>query len=192
MKINSAEFVVSVANKRDIKSFDLPEFAFVGRSNVGKSSLINALTNRKKLAKASSTPGRTRLINYFKINSQFILVDLPGYGYALASKQEQAKWQELIGTYLEGSENLKRVFVLVDIRHEPSDKDVLMINYLHHYNIPFNIIATKADKISKGQYEKHKTLIANTLEVGRDDIIISSADQHRGLEQILAIIESLL
>ena len=192
MKINSAEFVVSVANKRDIKNFDLPEFAFVGRSNVGKSSLINALTNRKKLAKASSTPGRTRLINYFKINSQFMLVDLPGYGYALASKQEQSRWQELIGTYLESSTNLKRVFVLVDIRHEPNDKDKLMINYLHYYNIPFNIIATKADKVSKGQYDKQKIVIANTLEVGRDDIIISSADTKSGLEQILSIIESLL
>ncbi len=192
MIIKNAEFVVSIAKKQDLKDFGMPEFAFVGRSNVGKSSLINALTNRKKLAKASSTPGRTRLINYFKINNSFMFVDLPGYGYALAGKEEQAKWQELIGAYLENSKQLKRVFVLVDIRHEPNERDKIMLNYLFYYNIPFNVIATKADKISKAQIEKQKTLIANTLEVGRDDIVVVSANEKRGIDNVLDIIESLM
>ncbi len=192
MIIKSAEFIKSIANSENLGGLDLPEFAFVGRSNVGKSSLINSITNRKKLAKASSTPGRTRLINIFKINSQFYLVDLPGYGFAQASKQEQASWQKLIGTYLENSKNLKRVFVLVDIRHEPSEKDKLMLSYLYTYNIPFNIIATKADKISRGQINKQVSLIANTLGVGLGDIIVTSAQDKKGNEKIFEIIENLI
>lgn len=192
MLIKSADFVTSVASKDKLTDYGLPEFAFVGRSNVGKSSLINALTNRKKLAKASSTPGRTRLINYFNINKSFMFVDLPGYGFALASKTEQEKWQELIGTYLEHSENLKRVFVLVDIRHEPSSKDIDMLKYLYFYNIQFNILATKADKIPRGQIDRQITLIANTLGVGKDDVIAVSAENKRGLDSVWNLVESLI
>ena len=130
MIIKSAEFKVSVASADKIPDLGLPEFAFVGRSNVGKSSLINALCNRSKLARTSSLPGRTRLINYFEINKEVMLVDLPGYGFAKASKIEQEKWQSLIGEYLMHNKNLKKVFVLLDIRHEPNEKDEDMINYL--------------------------------------------------------------
>ncbi len=192
MIIKSADFIKSIASSGALYDLQLPEFAFVGRSNVGKSSLINSLTNRKKLAKASSTPGRTRLINLFLINKSFYFVDLPGYGFAKASKQEQASWQELIGAYLENSSNLKRVFVLVDIRHTPTDKDLLMLNYLYQYNIPFNIVATKADKLSKSQINKQVLNIANTLNVGFNDIIVSSAIDKKGNDKILEIIENLL
>lgn len=192
MVIKTAEFVRSVANPSDLKTLDLPEFAFVGRSNVGKSSLINSLTNKKKLAKASSTPGRTRLVNIFRINNAFNFIDLPGYGFAQASKAEQARWQTLIGSYLENSENLRRVFVLVDIRHEPSEKDKLMLSYLYTYNIPFNIVATKADKIARGQVNKQLSLIASTLGVGIGDIIVSSNEDKRGNAQILEIMENLI
>ena len=192
MIIKSAEFVTSVASQSKLQDFGLPEFAFVGRSNVGKSSLINALTNRKKLAKASSTPGRTRLINFFRINNAFMFVDLPGYGYALASKAEQSQWQGLIGTYLEYSTSLRRVFVLVDIRHEPSEKDKQMLEYLYYYNQPFSVIATKADKIARGQIDKHLTIIANTLGIGKDNIIPASAETGYGLDKIRDLIENLV
>ncbi len=192
MIIKSAEFVTSVASQQKLQDFGLPEFAFVGRSNVGKSSLINALTNRKKLAKASSTPGRTRLINFFRINNAFMFVDLPGYGYALASKAEQSQWQGLIGTYLEYSTSLRRVFVLVDIRHEPSEKDKQMLEYLYYYNQPFSVIATKADKIARGQIDKHLTIIANTLGIGKDNIIPASAETGYGLDKIRDLIENLV
>lgn len=191
MIIKSAEFVTSVAGVGQLKDFGLPEFAFVGRSNVGKSSLINAMTKRNKLAKASSTPGRTRLINYFNINNELMLVDLPGYGFAQASKQEQAKWQKLIGTYLECSQNLKRVFVLVDIRHKPNEKDKQMLEYLYYYNIPFSVIATKLDKISRGQIDKHITIIANELSIGKDNILPISSQDKRGIDKIWAEIENI-
>ena len=192
MIIKSAEFVTSIANSKNLQKLDASEFAFVGRSNVGKSSLINSLTNRKKLAKASSTPGRTRLINIFKVNNSFYLVDLPGYGFAQASKKEQAGWQQLIGTYLENSQNLKRVFVLVDIRHQPNERDKLMLQYLYTYNIPFNIVATKADKLSKNQINKNVSIIANELQVGVADIIISSSQDKIGNDKILNIINELI
>lgn len=191
MIIKSAEFVTSVAGVGQLKDFGLPEFAFVGRSNVGKSSLINAMTKRNKLAKASSTPGRTRLINYFNINNELMLVDLPGYGFAQASKQEQAKWQKLIGTYLECSQNLKRVFVLVDIRHKPNEKDKQMLEYLYYYNIPFSVIATKLDKIPRGQIDKHITIIANELSIGKDNILLISSQDKRGIDKIWAEIENI-
>ncbi len=192
MIIKSAEFVRSVANPNDLSVYSVPEFAFVGRSNVGKSSLINSLANKKKLAKTSSTPGRTKLINIFKINNAFHLIDLPGYGFAQASKSEQASWQGLIGSYLENSANLRRVFVLVDIRHEPTEKDKLMLSYLYTYNIPFNIVATKADKIARGQINKQVSLIANTLGVGIDDIIVTSNMDKTGNSKILDLIENLM
>lgn len=192
MKIKSAEFITSVADPRKLEQLDKPEFAFVGRSNVGKSSLINALVNQKKLAKASSTPGRTRLINIFEINKEFYFIDLPGYGFAEASKSEQASWQKLIGSYFENTINLKRVFVLVDIRHEPTKNDLLMLKYLYAYNLPFNIIATKSDKISRGQINKHISIIANALGVGTADIIVTSNVDKVGIDKIYEIIESLI
>lgn len=193
MIVKSAEFVTSVSKASGVAEFDnLPQFTFVGRSNVGKSSLINYLTNRKSLAKTSSTPGRTRLINFFKLNNEFYFVDLPGYGFAQASKTEQSQWQSLIGGYLQNTNMLKMVFVLVDIRHEPSKLDKQMVDYLYQLQIPFTIVATKADKIGKSLIAKNVRIIANTLGVGSGDVLWVSAEKKQGAEKILEKIEKLL
>ena len=185
MLVKNAEFVTSVgiSNVNKLREFTLPEIAFVGRSNVGKSSLINYLANRKKLAKTSSTPGRTRLVNYFLINKEFYFVDLPGYGFAQASKKEQAEWQSLIGGYLENSPNLKHIYVLVDIRHIPSDKDKLMLKYLYTYQIPFSVLATKLDKINRSEINKQISILASTLGLGIGDIIPVSSEKRIGAKK---------
>ena len=155
MEIGSAEFVISNTDVKKCPAGNSPEYAFIGRSNVGKSSLINMLTNRKSLAMTSSTPGKTMLINHFIINNEWYLVDLPGYGYAQVSKSEKEKWGVIIETYLSNRENLCEVILVVDIRHAPSKEDVLMYNWLLEYGFTGYVIATKADKISKGQWNKH-------------------------------------
>lgn len=185
MIIKNAKFIKSVASAETVCDFNAPEIAVVGRSNVGKSSFINMLGRAKNLAKTSSTPGRTRLINYFEFNNgEFILVDLPGYGYHKATKSEAAKWGELIEGYLANSHNLKHVLFLVDIRHTPSVKDQQMMNYLFFYNIPFTIIATKSDKLSKGAHKKHVSEIAATLKVGQDNIYVVSNRDGYGKDKI--------
>ena len=193
MIVKTAEFVTSVIDVSKLNEYDdLPQFTFVGRSNVGKSSLINYLTNRKALAKTGSTPGRTRLINYFKINSQFYLVDLPGYGFAQASKAEQAQWQSLIGGYLQNTQSLKLVFVLVDVRHQPSKLDVQMLDYLYQFQIPFCVVATKADKVGKSELHKNLQTIANTFGLGVQDVIYVSSAKKQGAQRILERIETLI
>jgi len=192
MLIKKAEFVTSVANPNRVNEFNKPEIAFVGRSNVGKSSLINAMCNRQKLAKASATPGRTRLVNYFVINNAFHLVDLPGYGYALASKKEQAEWQQLIGGYLENSPNLRHVFVLVDIRHQPNDNDKLMLNYLYTYQMPFSVIATKLDKLKPSEVSRQMQLLASTLGIGTADILPVSSAKKTNIDKILSKLDEIL
>ncbi|CDE73211.1 probable GTP-binding protein EngB [Acidaminococcus sp. CAG:917] len=183
--IKKAKFITSVADKSKIYETNAPEFAFAGKSNVGKSSLINYLTGQSKLAKTSSEPGRTRLLNYFEINDgQFYFVDLPGYGYAKVSKEEKIKWGDLIETYLKTSENLKNVFVLLDIRHEPSADDLLLISFLFTLNIPFTIIATKADKLSKMQTRKAVAMLSAETKVGADNIIVTSVTQKKGREEV--------
>lgn len=183
--IKKAKFITSVADKSKIYETNAPEFAFAGKSNVGKSSLINYLTGQNKLAKTSSEPGRTRLLNYFEINDgQFYFVDLPGYGYAKVSKEEKIKWGDLIETYLKTSENLKNVFVLLDIRHEPSADDLLLISFLFTLNIPFTIIATKADKLSKMQTRKAVAMLSAETKVGADNIIVTSVTQKKGREEV--------
>lgn len=183
--IKKAKFITSVADKSKIYETNAPEFAFAGKSNVGKSSLINYLTGQSKLAKTSSEPGRTRLLNYFEINDgQFYFVDLPGYGYAKVSKEEKIKWGDLIETYLKTSENLKNVFVLLDIRHEPSADDLLLISFLFTLNIPFTIIATKADKLSKMQTRKAVAMLSAETKVGTDNIIVTSVTQKKGREEV--------
>lgn len=183
--IKKAKFITSVADKSKIYETNAPEFAFAGKSNVGKSSLINYLTGQSKLAKTSSEPGRTRLLNYFEINDgQFYFVDLPGYGYAKVSKEEKIKWGDLIETYLKTSENLKNVFVLLDIRHEPSADDLLLISFLFTLNIPFTIIATKADKLSKMQTKKAVAMLSAETKVGADNIIVTSVTQKKGREEV--------
>lgn len=189
-----------IKNARFLKSYSLGysgstnyEVCVVGRSNVGKSSFINALCNNSKLAKTSSTPGRTRLINVFSINGgQFNLVDLPGYGYALASKAEKESWDEIMGHYFENTSSLRQALVLVDIRHEPTEKDVAMLNYLYYYAMPFTVIATKCDKLSKSQIFPAIGIISRKLGIGRDDIIPVSSQTKVGLDKVLCKIEQAL
>ncbi len=190
MVVKSAEFITSIANAKDLSNFDiLPQFAFVGRSNVGKSSLLNALVQRNKLAKTSSTPGRTRLLNIFEVNKKIHFVDLPGYGFAKASKSEQQNWQHLIGDYFENSKQLKHVFVLVDCRHKPSEKDEQMLKYLYIYQIPFTIIATKIDKLSKNELRNNLNMLASSLGVGVANIIAVSSSKKIGMEKVWQVID---
>ena len=151
MVIKKAVYLKSVVKICDILNDDVPEFAFVGRSNVGKSTLINSIVNNKNLAKTSSVPGKTKMINYFEINDNFRLVDLPGYGYAKVGKEQFDVWSGLIGEYLTRSQSLQTVFVLLDIRHAPTNQDKQMIEFLVYNNLPFMIIATKADKVAKSK-----------------------------------------
>ncbi len=154
MKITSAEFISSIYDLRTLPKSVLSEFVFVGRSNVGKSSMINKICNRKSLAKIGSVPGKTRQLNYFLINEEFYLVDLPGYGYAKVPEQIRAGWRKLVEEYISERQNVNMVFVLIDARHEPTYLDELMVSWLEYYEIPFAIILTKSDKISKNKMEK--------------------------------------
>lgn len=190
--IKSAEFVTSVANYKKLYESNFPEIAFVGRSNVGKSSLLNYITNNKKLAKTSSTPGRTRLINYFLINNDFLLVDLPGYGYAATSKAVQDNWGELMEQYLIQSKNLKVVYMLLDIRRIPSKQDEQMVEFLYFYNIPTVFVLTKSDKLSKAQQNKQASEIANFLGLTQKNLIITSAEKKEGQDIIVKDIETRL
>ena len=187
MKITNVKFIKSVARSQDILT-DKNEYAFVGRSNVGKSSLLNFLVN-SKIAKTSSTPGRTQLINYFEVNKQFYFVDLPGYGYAKLNKTQKQSWSKLLGDYLISSPKLKCVFMLVDIRHKPSELDKQMQKFLYFYQIPTVIVATKCDKLSRAQMHNQKQVIANELGVGKANIILTSADAKLGLQDVLDKIE---
>lgn len=169
MIIKTSEFITSAVKKSQYPIDGRVEIAFVGRSNVGKSSIINALTNRKKLAKVSQTPGKTRLINFFLINDDFYLVDLPGYGYAKVSKKEQENWGKTIETYLNGRDELKRVVLLVDSRHKPTADDILMFDWIKHYGYEAIVVATKSDKLSNNEIPKSKKLIKETLNLTDDD-----------------------
>ena len=190
--IKSAKFIKSEADAKSYASFCMPEIAVVGRSNVGKSSFINMLANNKKLAKTSSTPGRTRLINFFEFVGtnnidiqKFMLVDLPGYGYARASASEQNRWKDMIEGYLNKTTNLKSIILLVDIRHEPSIKDLQMFDYLFRCNIDTTVVATKHDKLSKSQVRKNVVQIAKAFKIGIDNIFVTSAETKFGREQII-------
>lgn len=184
----------AVAVKRDqYPPPDLKEIAFAGRSNVGKSSLLNLLTGRKKLARVSGSPGKTRTINFYIINDEFRIVDLPGYGYAKVSKSVSEGWGEMIERYLENRSNLLKVVQLVDIRHSPSKQDVEMYEYLRHYGLDGIVVATKADKISKNQLAKQMKMIRQTLKLSADDKVIPvSALKRTGHEVLLDVIEQLL
>ena len=193
MEITNSEFLTSVAKKESILDLGAKEFAFVGRSNCGKSSLINFLTNKKNLAKTSSTPGHTKLINYFWVNknkdNKFVLVDLPGYGFSKAGKKTNESWSELIESYLLGSKNLSRVFVLVDIRHEPSALDKLMVEFLYYNQIPFTVLATKADKIPKSKIPQYVKVVASGLKIAVGNVLFTSSLDKTGREKILERIE---
>lgn len=172
---------------------NLKEIAFAGRSNVGKSSLLNLLTGRKKLARVSGSPGKTRTINFYLINDEFRIVDLPGYGYAKVSKSVSEGWGEMMEKYLESRPNLLKVVQLVDIRHAPSKQDVQMYEYLKHFGLDGVVVATKADKISRNQMQKQIRLIRQTLGLSREDIVIPvSALKKTGQEELLDVMETLL
>ena len=190
MVITSANFVTSVASANNFLKTDKPIIAIAGKSNVGKSSLINMLANRKKLAKTSVTPGRTRLINFFDFG-QFMLADLPGYGFAKVSKDEKKKWGDLLEKFL-ATQKISLLLSLVDIRHQPTEDDKMMIKYLYHYQIPFVLIATKADKLPKTKIKPRIKEISTALAVGIDDITPSSAQTGYGKENILDIIEKVI
>ncbi len=192
MEIKNAKFLKSESGISSYAGFGLPEIAVVGRSNVGKSSFINCLANQNKLAKTSSTPGRTRLVNYFLFNQNFVLVDLPGYGFAKASKEEQGKWESMITGYFAESDFLAGVVMLVDIRHTPTEKDKQMLEYLYTYNIPTIIVATKQDKIKPSQMESRKVDICGTLKVAKDNIILMSNQTRYGKDKVLAKMEQLI
>lgn len=189
MIVKKAQFVQSLSAFTSFPGQGLPEIAMVGKSNVGKSSLINNLTRNGKLARTSSEPGKTRLVNLFLINETFFLVDLPGYGFAKASKQEKDKWAGMIEGYLQNSRHLKRVFQLVDIRHAPTQDDQLMVEYLRHYDIPFTVIATKADKLSKAQRGRIIPVICRTLAVQPWEVLIHSSKDGFGRDALLDLIE---
>ena len=195
MKINTAEFIISNSDVSKCPLERLPEYAFIGRSNVGKSSLINMLTNHKNLAKTSGKPGKTQLINHFKINSNWFLVDLPGYGYARVSKKTKQVFQEFITDYFEKREQLVCAFVLIDIRLEAQKIDLEFIEYLGESGIPFCIIFTKADKISKTKIDSHiaaykKQLHANNWEE-IPPYFVTSATEIIGKEALLSYIEGI-
>lgn len=192
MKITKSSFVTSVANANKVVVDEKKQVAFVGRSNVGKSSLINMLVNNSKLCKTSQTPGRTRLINYFLINDAFYFVDLPGYGFAQASKKDVFGWQGLIEPYLKNNAMLKCVCVLVDIRHNPTEQDKQMINYLFYYQIPFIIVATKCDKLSKTKVKPALNKIAGELKVGVQNVYGISSQTSFGKDELLNKLEQFL
>ena len=186
MIIKTSEFIISAVKRNQYPVDNRVEIAFVGRSNVGKSSIINALTNRRKLAKVSQTPGKTRLINFFLINNDFHLVDLPGYGYAKVSKKEKESWGKTIETYLHGREPLKRVVLLVDSRHKPTADDIMMHEWIKHYGYDVIVVATKSDKLSNNELPKAKKLIKETLKLEKNDkLYFFSSLNKKGKEELI-------
>jgi len=169
MRIKQSEFITSAVKREQYPLDNRVEVAFVGRSNVGKSSIINSLTNRKKLAKVSQTPGKTRLVNFFLINNDFYLVDLPGYGYAKVSKSEKDSWGKTVETYLTDREQLKRVVLLVDSRHKPTGDDIMMNEWFKHFGYNVVVVATKSDKLTKNELKKSENVIKETLKLSTED-----------------------
>ncbi|NLO97788.1 MAG: YihA family ribosome biogenesis GTP-binding protein [Peptococcaceae bacterium] len=185
MHLRKVEFLISAVTPEQYPEGNKPELAVSGRSNVGKSSLINKLTNRKNLAKVGKTPGKTQTINFFNIDDEWYLVDLPGYGYAKVSRRTKAQWGKMMDTYFRVRENLKGVIQLVDIRHKPTEDDRMMVNMLWQCQIPFLLVATKADKVARGQRPKYQKIIAETLGLKSwQEIIPFSSEDGTGMEDL--------
>lgn len=190
MKIKSVELDKIAVRRSQYPEEDKPEFLLVGRSNVGKSSFINTLIDRKNYARTSGQPGKTKTINFYLVNDDFYLVDAPGYGYATVSKKEREKFGMMIEDYLLNRKELKQIFLLVDFRYEPKDDDKLMYDFLKHYNLPVTIVATKADKVSKNNYYKQRKLMMDALDIiVGDDFVTFSAITKNGKDEILDKIE---
>ena len=193
MIIKKAELETVAVKKSQYPEDNVPEIAFAGRSNVGKSSLLNLLTNRKSLARVSGAPGKTRTINFYRINDAFRIVDLPGYGYAKISKSISENWGDVMEEYFQNRQGLKKVVQLVDIRHAPSAQDVQMYEYLRHYGLDGLVVATKADKVSRNEMQKCMKTIRQTLKLGSEDLVIPvSALKRQGHDNLLDEIEKLL
>ncbi len=193
MKIISAEFMKSAVKPDQYPKTGLPEVAFAGRSNVGKSSLINTLLGRKKLVQVSSTPGKTRLINFFTVNGKLSIVDLPGYGFAKVSRAEQEKWGPMIETYLRERENLRLVVSILDVRHDPTRQDCDLIEWLQHYGRGHLIVLTKSDKLSRGQALQRRKKIMADLGLGKQEmLVLFSAQTGEGKGDLWKAIEGVL
>ena len=185
MKINSVELIISAVRRSQYPTDEKPEYLLVGRSNVGKSSFINTIINRKNYARTSATPGKTQTINFYLVNEEFYLVDAPGYGFAALCKAKQKKFGLMMEDYLQNRSNLKQVFLLIDFRHKPSKDDIMMYNFLKHYKIPVTIIATKTDKVGITQHIKHRNMILKELDlVVGDDFVMFSSITKQGKEEI--------
>lgn len=189
--IKNAEFITSAARKEQFLKPDKPMIAVCGKSNVGKSSFINMMANRKKLAKTSSEPGRTRLVNYFDFGT-FILADLPGYGFARVSKTEKEKWAKTLDAFFKDKDKISHVFMLVDARHDPTADDLQMMEYLHYHILPFTVILTKADKLSKMKLKEHKKAIAADLYLGEGNLLATSSETGYGKEDVLSKIAQVI
>ena len=192
MIIKSAEFVTSAVKPSQYPPADLPEIAFAGRSNVGKSSLINTLVNRKRLVKTSSTPGRTQLINFFNINEKFSFVDIPGYGYAKVPASVKKKWGPMIETYITTRKTLKGVVLIMDLRRTPGPEEMNMLDWLNHYGIPSVPVLTKSDKLSKTRQQKQLKEISNTLSADKDNFILFSAKSRQGKDEVWDAVKKLI
>ncbi len=193
MKINNVELSISAVRQSQYPNDNKKEFLLVGRSNVGKSSFINSIIERRNLARVSSKPGKTQTLNFYNINNDFYLVDVPGYGYASVSRETQEKFGKMIEEYIETRENLKRVFMLVDFRIKPTQDDLLMYNFLKYYNLPVTIVTTKVDKVSRNDRDKQVKLITETLDIKEGDKLVlfsiktklGKADIHKEIEEIV-------
>lgn len=193
MKINKVDLIISAVRRSQYPTDNKPEFLLVGRSNVGKSSFINTLINRKNYARTSSSPGKTQTINFYLVNDSFYLVDAPGYGFAKLGKAKKKKFGLMMEDYLTNRENLKQVFMLVDFRHKPSSDDIMMYNFLKYYKIPVTIVATKSDKVGITKHQAQRNLLMNELDlvVGDDFIVFSNvtkagkSEVHEKIERIV-------
>ena len=191
MKVHNVEMIGSFVRPEQFPEDGLPEFALAGRSNVGKSSFINRMIGRKAMARISSKPGKTQQLNFYKIEEQLYYVDVPGYGYAKVSKSERAAWGRMIEQYFMGRDQLRAVVLIIDIRHNPTNDDCMMYDFLKHYNIPVIVVATKADKIPKGKWDKHKKHVRETLQMDKQDpLIVFSSEKGLGFDEAWAEIES--
>ncbi|HYK73060.1 MAG TPA: ribosome biogenesis GTP-binding protein YihA/YsxC [Pseudoneobacillus sp.] len=189
MKVTSSDIVISAVKPDQYPDTSIPEFALAGRSNVGKSSFINKMLNRKGLARISSKPGKTQTLNFYLINEILHFVDVPGYGYAKVSKKEREAWGRMIETYFTSRDQLKAVILIVDLRHPPTEDDRMMYGFLKHYEIPCIVIATKADKIPKGKWQKHLKVTKETLDIDPNDpIVLFSSETGLGKDEAWAVI----